>query len=111
MKFELEEKDLKAIENINRDIKKGKKLNRMLFEKPGGKYSISFTVKDPAKANCFIFNTLFQGRDTEKITDITGVEFTSLNFKDNIVLNNIEERLQSMLDFVREMKGEDTDGN
>ena len=111
MKFELEEKDLKAIEDINRDIKVGKKLTGLVFEEPGGKYSISFTVKDPAKANYFIYNTLFQGRDREKIIDITGVDFTSLNFKDNNVLNNIEERLQTMLDFVREMKGEDTDGN
>ena len=111
MKFELEEKELEMIEKINRDIKEGEDLDRLIFKKPGGVFSISFTVKDVAKANLFISNLLFNGKETIKNTETFGVEFTSLNFSDNIVLDSLEERLQLMLDFVREMKGEHIDGN
>ena len=98
MRIELEDNDKEYIERLRDDIEAGEAMPG-IFNK--GKYSISFDIIDEAKANCFLYNMIFQTMYDKRndIEDLLGVKFTSVNFTNtDPTINNLKEYLKQVLD-------------
>ena len=99
MKIVLDDKDKSFIDKINQDISSGE--NIPLFVNQKKDYSISFKVKDIAKANAFIFG-IIMNPDSERIKEIEeliGIRFTSINYSQgDFKLHQLKEKLRMFLD-------------
>lgn len=95
MKIELEEKDKLFINNINKDIENGEK--PILYCPDKRKYSISFEVRDIAKANAFICSIVMNPNNAKEIEDLIGIRFTSLNYKEGLQIEKLKELLSRFM--------------
>lgn len=79
MKFILEEKDLKNIDNINKDLQDGINIPLFVTGDPGRKYNIEFQVSDVAKANTFVANMMLH-HNADYIRETLGIEIKCIDY-------------------------------
>lgn len=98
MKIELDEKDLKYIQNINEGLSNGENLPVFIPEK-GKRYFIEFTCEDVAKANAFAM--MFMNPNPEKVTElreIFGITVNCISYcNGDSKLSELKQYLQSFL--------------
>lgn len=80
MNIEFEEKDLKLIDNINKNLDSGEE-PFLLINQVDQQYYIAFTCKDIAKANAFIMGIIKNSEfNNEELEEKFGIVIDSINF-------------------------------
>ena len=106
MKIILEEKDLRFVENINKDIEEVGLNNIPLYVNECDRnYYINFSCIDIAKANRFVLMLMTSDQETrEMIEDTFGIRVNSLNYchGDNRVAE-LKEYLQEFINRLDQM--------
>ena len=92
MKFEFEERELKAVENIQQDLDNGKDIPLFVYS-TDREYALRFKCTDIAKANVLI-HFLINRCSTDTLKDC-GIEILSIDYRDN--KNDIIEVLEDTL--------------
>ena len=77
MKFELDDKDKKYIDNINKDLNSGV-MPPIFINQIGKEYTFKFKCTDIAKAN--LFASMLLGENVDKLNKMFGIEVLSLNY-------------------------------
>lgn len=96
MKLEFDDKELKTIDNINKDIEEKGPINVPLFMQSEGEYSLKFNCKDIAKANVFI-NYFMSTASTKKLEEM-GIEVLAIEYRNdkNDIIQILEETIEKL---------------
>lgn len=99
MNIEFEEKDLKYIDNINKDLESGEE-PPLLINKIDHQYYIAFTCKDIAKSNGFIMGLIKNPQfNSVELEEKFGIVIDSINFsKGDLKIKELKNTLQNFID-------------
>lgn len=94
MKIEFELKDIRFINNINKEIAIGNTVP-LFVDKLDRKFNLSFTCTDVAKANAFLTSFMID-IPRKKLEEEFGIRLDSLDYSINN--SELKKRLQSIID-------------
>ncbi len=104
MKFILEDRDQRNIDNINKDLQGGiNDCPLFVSGEPGKKYYLEFEVTDIAKANTFVANMLLTSKSKE-VRDTLGIDIKCLAYSGpDRKIDGIKEFLRNALNELERM--------